>query len=87
MSNKKEFIVNDLFYPHPLKRVLTKEIKTGEIGVVVLGLKTVDDIMVGDTITDANKPTQKPIDGFESAKSFVFAGLYNFCSKAIMVLS
>ena len=76
MSNKKEFIVNDLFYPHPLKRVLTKEIKTGEIGVVVLGLKTVDDIMVGDTITDANKSTQKPIDGFESAKSFVFAGLY-----------
>jgi GTP-binding protein LepA len=76
MSTKSDFVVNDLFYPHPLKKVSTKEIKSGEIGIVILGLKTIDDIKVGDTITDANTPTQEPIDGFEPAKAFVFAGIY-----------
>jgi GTP-binding protein LepA len=68
--------VISMMYPHPLKRQDTTEIKTGEIGIVVLGLKTVDAIAVGDTITDNKNPTAEPIDGFEPAKSFVFAGLY-----------
>ena len=68
--------VLSLMYPHPLKRESTDEIKTGEIGIVVLGIKTVDIIAVGDTITDAKNPTAETIDGFEPAKPFVFAGLY-----------
>ncbi|HHB94878.1 MAG TPA: elongation factor 4, partial [Campylobacterales bacterium] len=44
--------------------------------IVVTGLKTVDGLQVGDTVTDAKNPTQESIDGFESAKPFVFAGLY-----------
>ena len=68
--------VLSLMYPHPLKRESTDEIKTGEIGIVVLGIKTVDIIAVGDTITDAKNPTSETIDGFEPAKPFVFAGLY-----------
>ncbi|AXH08952.1 elongation factor 4 [Malaciobacter halophilus] len=76
MNTKVEHPVLDLMYPHPIKREKTKEIKTGEIGIVVLGLKTLDGIAVGDTMTDAKNPTQKPIGGFEPAKPFVFAGLY-----------
>jgi len=71
-----EHKVLDLMYPHPLKPQKTLEIKTGEIGIVVLGLKTTEAIAVGDTITDAKNPTKKAIDGFEPAKPFVFAGLY-----------
>ena len=63
-------------YPHPIKKENTPEIKTGEIGIVVLGLKTLDGIAVGDTMTDAKNPTNEAIDGFEPAKPFVFAGLY-----------
>ncbi len=76
MNTKVEHPVLDLMYPHPIKREKTTEIKTGEIGIVVLGLKTLDGIAVGDTMTDAKNPTQEPIDGFEPAKPFVFAGLY-----------
>lgn len=76
MNTKVEHQVLSLMYPHPLKREDTVEIKTGEIGIVVLGLKTLDGIAVGDTMTDAKNPTAQIIDGFEPAKPFVFAGLY-----------
>jgi len=76
MNTEFEHKVLDLMYPHPIKKEKTKEIKTGEIGIVVLGLKTTEAIAVGDTMTDAKNPTPKPIDGFEPAKPFVFAGLY-----------
>lgn len=76
MNTKVQHPVLNLMYPHPIKREDTPEIKTGEIGIVVLGLKTLDGIAVGDTMTDAKNPTQEPIDGFEPAKPFVFAGIY-----------
>ncbi len=76
MNTKVEHPVLNLMYPHPIKREQTPEIQTGEIGIVVLGLKTLDGIAVGDTMTDAKNPTKIAIDGFEPAKPFVFAGLY-----------
>lgn len=76
MNTKEEHQVLNLMYPHPRKPTPTKEIATGEIGIVVLGLKTVNSIAVGDTMTDAKNPTAEVIDGFEPAKPFVFAGIY-----------
>ena len=76
MNTKVEHQVLSLMYPHPIRREDTNEIKTGEIGIVVLGLKTLDGIAVGDTMTDAKNPTPQAIDGFEPAKPFVFAGIY-----------
>jgi GTP-binding protein LepA len=76
MNTKVEHKVLDLMYPHPIKKAKTTEIKTGEIGIVILGLKTTEGVAVGDTMTDAKNPTAKPIGGFEPAKPFVFAGLY-----------
>ncbi|HEC2682490.1 TPA: GTP-binding protein, partial [Campylobacter coli] len=51
MSTEKKHIVQDLFYPHPLSPIKTQSLQSGEVGVVVLGLKTVGDVQVGDTIT------------------------------------
>ena len=76
MGTGKKHKVLDLFYPHPVKKIPTDEIKTGEIGVVVMGLKNVADIRIGDTITSAKNPASEPADEFEEAKSFVFAGIY-----------
>ncbi len=76
MGTNEEHPVLDLMYPHPIAPVKTPEIRTGEIGIVVMGLKTVDGLKVGDTVTDARIPTAEPIPGFEPAKPFVFAGLY-----------
>ncbi|MEN8147840.1 MAG: translation elongation factor 4 [Campylobacterota bacterium] len=76
MSTKDHHQVLDLMYPHPLKRQKTKAIKTGEIGIVVLGLKDVGSVNVGDTITDMKEPTASPVGDYEPAKPFVFAGMY-----------
>ena len=73
--DKKHQVLN-LMYPHPLRPINTDEIKTGEIGIVVLGIKDISELQVGDTITDFKTPTKEIIEGFEPAKSFVFAGLY-----------
>lgn len=51
-------------------------IKTGEVGIVVLGLKNVGDVKVGDTITDNRNKTKEAVHGFKEVKQFVFAGLY-----------
>ncbi|WP_200762533.1 translation elongation factor 4 [Nitrosophilus alvini] len=76
MGTGKKHEVLNLMYPHPLKPIKTDSIKTGEIGIVVMGLKNIGDVQVGDTITDAKNPTLEPIEGFEEVKPFVFAGLY-----------
>ena len=76
MSNGEEHQVLDLMYPHPMKKIKTPAIKSGEIGVVVLGLKEVSVVSVGDTITDAKNPATEPVGDYEPAKPFVFAGLY-----------
>ena len=76
MGTKKKHEVLNLMYPHPLAFVKTNVIKTGEVGIVVLGLKNIGDVQVGDTITDNKNKTKEAIQGFEEVKSFVFAGIY-----------
>ena len=76
MSSGDNQQVLDLMYPHPIHQKKTPTIKTGEIGIVVLGLKEVGVVHVGDTITDAANPTAEPVGDYEPAKPFVFAGLY-----------
>ena len=76
MGSAQKYPVLDLLYPHPIAPQKTKSIKAGEIAIVVMGLKTVSQIAVGDTITLASNKAAEPISGFEGAKQFVFAGLY-----------
>ncbi|AFL67654.1 translation elongation factor 4 [Sulfurospirillum barnesii] len=76
MGTGKKHEVLNLMYPHPLAMQKTTEIKTGEVGIVVLGLKNVGDVRVGDTITDNRNKTAEAVGGFKEVKQFVFAGLY-----------
>lgn len=76
MGTNKKHEVLDLMFPHPLSPVKTKEIKSGEVGIVILGLKNVSDVSVGDTITLAKNKASRAISGFQKAKPFVFAGIY-----------
>ena len=76
MGTDKKHIVLDLMYPNPIAPIKTKTLSAGEVGIVVLGLKNVSDVQVGDTITQSRNPLKEPVGGFERAKPFVFAGLY-----------
>ena len=53
-----------------------KEIKTGDVGYLITGIKDARDVKVGDTITDAQQPTSGAVEGFEDVKPMVFAGIY-----------
>lgn len=59
-----------------LNQVIKQEIKTGDVGYLITGIKTAKEVKVGDTITDAKNPTQDRIEGFEDVKPMVFAGIY-----------
>jgi GTP-binding protein LepA len=59
-----------------LEQVVRKSVKTGDVGYLITGIKTAKEVKVGDTITDAAKPTEETIDGFEDVKPMVFAGIY-----------
>ena len=76
MGTGKKHIVLDLMYPNPIAPIKTKTLSAGEVGIVVLGLKNVSDVQVGDTVTQSRNPLKEPVGGFERAKPFVFAGLY-----------
>ncbi len=59
-----------------LEQVVKKEIKTGDVGYLITGIKAAKEVKVGDTITDFANPTSDRIDGFEDVKPMVFAGIY-----------
>ena len=53
-----------------------KELRTGDVGYIISGIKTSREVKVGDTITHVARPCDKAIAGFEEVKPMVFAGVY-----------
>ncbi len=53
-----------------------QELRTGDVGYIISGIKTSKEVKVGDTITHIARPCDKAIDGFEEVKPMVFAGVY-----------
>jgi GTP-binding protein LepA len=51
-------------------------LSVGEVGFMTASIKTVADVQIGDTITEAARPTKEPFPGFQEIKPMVFAGLY-----------
>ena len=56
--------------------VSTDCLKTGEVGYVATGLKTVRECQVGETLTSTNRQASEPLPGYRPVKPMVFAGLY-----------
>ncbi len=53
-----------------------KELRTGDVGYIISGIKTSTEVRVGDTITHVDRPCEEAISGFEEVKPMVFAGVY-----------
>lgn len=53
-----------------------KELRTGDVGYIISGIKESKDVKVGDTITHVSRPCDKAISGFQEVKPMVFAGVY-----------
>ncbi len=59
-----------------LTQEIKQSVKAGDVGYLITGIKDAREVKVGDTITDAIKPTENAIAGFENVKPMVFAGIY-----------
>lgn len=52
------------------------EVKTGDVGYIISGIKQAKEVKVGDTITSFTNPCLNAVKGFEDVKPMVFAGIY-----------
>ncbi|HEY3135106.1 MAG TPA: translation elongation factor 4 [Blastocatellia bacterium] len=75
MDAQKEYEVDALGVLTPKSRVID-ELGAGEVGFLTASIKTVSDVEIGDTVTEAKRPTATPFPGFKRIKPMVFAGLY-----------
>jgi GTP-binding protein LepA len=75
MATRQDYEVDELGVFSP-KAIPVEELGVGEVGFVVANIKVVADAKIGDTITEAARPTPEPFPGFKELKPMVFAGLY-----------
>lgn len=59
-----------------LDLVPKQEVRAGNVGYIISGIKSAANIKVGDTITETSRPCAEAIRGFEDVKPMVFAGIY-----------
>ncbi|MDR0410858.1 MAG: translation elongation factor 4 [Treponema sp.] len=59
-----------------LSLVETDELSAGDVGYFLAGVKTVSDVRVGDTVTNADAPCTRPLPGFREVKPVVFSSIY-----------
>ncbi|CAH8769660.1 translation elongation factor 4 [Paenibacillus dendritiformis] len=75
MATNKTFEVIEVGAFKP-RMTIIDELNVGDVGFVVAGIKNVGDTRVGDTITDAKRPTAEPLPGYRRINPMVFCGLY-----------
>lgn len=74
-STGKEYYADDIGVLK-LKLDPKDNLKAGDVGYIISGIKTSKEVKVGDTITQVVNPCEKAIEGFEEVKPMVFAGIY-----------
>lgn len=75
MATDQEYEVLEVGIFTP-KMVRTGKLETGEVGYFIANIKTVADLRVGDTVTDARVPAGEMLPGYEPVKPVVFCGLF-----------
>jgi GTP-binding protein LepA len=75
MARRSEHEIQQLHVvdPHPSA---VDALGAGEVGIVIAGLKSLDEVRIGDTLTEAARPAAQPLPGFREVKPMVFSGLY-----------
>lgn len=75
MHADRDFQVDELGY-NQFKLVSKNQLSAGEVGYIVAGVKSVQDIEIGDTITHTDRPCDVPIPGYQPARQVVFSSVY-----------
>jgi GTP-binding protein LepA len=75
MAKGRDYEVEELGVLTPKPRPIDR-LGVGEVGFIMANIKTVADVSIGDTITEAARMTTEPFPGFQEIKPMVFAGVY-----------
>lgn len=75
MNTDKKYEVTEVGYCVPFTKE-SKELRAGDVGYIQASIKQVKDARVGDTITGADRATEKALPGYKKAQSMVFCGIY-----------
>ena len=75
MNTDKKYEVTEVGYCVPFTQE-SKELRAGDVGYIQASIKQVKDARVGDTITCADRATEKALPGYKKAQSMVFCGIY-----------
>ncbi len=59
-----------------LKRVKTGTLQAGEVGYLIAGVKDLEELHMGDTVTGCDRPAREPLPGYQEVKPMVFSGVY-----------
>src|SRR5271170_7747253 len=75
MGKNTIYTINDLgkFMP---KAKAVEQIGTGEVGFIIANIKTIQDVTIGDTVTDSANPAAEPLKGYREPKQMVFCDFY-----------
>ena len=75
MATGAEYEVTEIGVYTPFQKELD-HLAPGEVGYIAASIKSLQDAKVGDTITLAKKPAEKPLEGFQEVKPMVFCGIF-----------
>ena len=75
LTTGAKYDVVSLGYHTPFEHEV-EELKEGEVGFITASIKSLSSVSVGDTITDANDPTDKALPGYKPMKPMVYCGIY-----------
>ncbi|MDR0658885.1 MAG: translation elongation factor 4 [Mediterranea sp.] len=75
INTGKEYVADEIGVLK-MRMVPREELRTGDVGYIISGIKTSREVKVGDTITHVARPAREAISGFEEVKPMVFAGIY-----------
>ncbi len=76
MASGAQYTVLDCGYLRPLGMDSAPELSAGEVGWFTASIKNVKDTRVGDTITEAARPTAEALPGYRPAQAMVYCGVY-----------
>ncbi|MCD8006196.1 MAG: translation elongation factor 4 [Oscillospiraceae bacterium] len=76
MATGSEFQTVEIGYMGATELIPSGGLKAGEVGYIAASIKSIRDTKVGDTVTNAANPCDKPLPGYRNVQSMVFSGIY-----------
>ena len=75
MRTGREYVITDLGQFRP-GMVICNELSAGQVGYFTANIKNIENVNIGDTVTDAFNPTAEPMTGYKEPKQMVYSGLF-----------